>query len=127
MKANLETLGNKSKKRRSAKIKLGTFYFDNQIIVELSDNSMEPNYLEGTKFRCEEVPYSSWSSIYGGIYAIKCFNALVVKRFKNKHKKGMIRLHSDNPASGAHKECPIRAKSNIWKAVRVVDAPVGNN
>lgn len=107
----------------SRKIGLGLFLSDNQLIMEMVGSSMEPYYVSGTKVKCEEVSVNNWPYIHGGVYAVKYLNYLVVKRVKRTPRKGKLRLHSDNPISGENINLPLRDVSNIWKVLRIVDAP----
>lgn len=100
------------------------FYSDNQVVIELIGDSMEPHYTSGTKVRCQEIQSNNWPYIHGGVYAVKCSNALVVKRINQKPRRGIIKLFSDNPSSGENINFPLKSVSNIWKVIRVIDAPV---
>lgn len=107
----------------SQKIRLGLFLSENQLVMEMIGSSMEPYYVSGTKVKCEEVAVDNWPYIHGGVYAVKYLNCLVVKRIKRTPRKGKLQLHSDNPAPGENLYLPLRDISNIWKVLRIVDAP----
>lgn len=94
-----------------------------QVVIEIDGDSMEPNYTAGTKVRCKPVDPGDWIYINSGVYAIVYSNFFVVKRVKNSPVDGVLTLHSDNTETGGVSKVRLEDIRNIWKVVRIVDAP----
>ncbi|WP_234734543.1 helix-turn-helix domain-containing protein [Tellurirhabdus bombi] len=97
-----------------------------QIVFAVNGDSMEPRLPSGTKVRCKKVLPEDWPYISSGVYAVSYANSFVIKRVKNNEllAKGYLTLHSDNTETGGSSDVPANQIQNIWKVLRVVDAPV---
>lgn len=97
--------------------------FSGQIVIEIDGDSMEPNYWDGCKVRCKEIPAGDWVYLNSGVYAVAYGNFFVVKRVKNSPIDGIVTLHSDNTETGGSTEVPLSKVRKIWRVLRIVDAP----
>lgn len=98
--------------------------FANQIVIEIDGDSMEPVLFSGSKVRCKEIDRSDWVYLNSGVYAITYGNFFVVKRIKSSPTDGILTLHSDNGETGGSLNVPLNEVRNIWKVLRIVDAPI---
>jgi len=98
--------------------------YEGQILIEVNGDSMEPNYPSGTIVRCKQVDPSDWAYIQSGVYAIVFANSFVIKRIKdNNYHEGYLTLHSDNTETGGKLNIKAEDLRQIWKVLRIVDAP----
>lgn len=98
--------------------------YEQQVIIEVDGDSMEPYYPTGTKVRCKPVIKGDWEFINSGVYAVCYARNFVIKRIKsNDFSAGFIMLHSDNTDTGGAFSAPIAQIHHIWKVLRIVDAP----
>jgi len=97
--------------------------FKKQVVIEIDGDSMEPNYMSGSKVRCKEVPDGDWQYLNSGVYVVVYSNFFVVKRVKNSPANGILSLHSDNTETGGTTDVPLSDVRKIWRVMRIVDAP----
>lgn len=95
-----------------------------QIIFEVDGDSMEPYYCDGSKIRCKEVPSDDWEFLLSGVYAVAYGNFFAIRRVKNSPVNGILALYSDNSNSSGTTEIPLSKIRKIWRALRLVDAPM---
>lgn len=99
---------------------------EGQIVFEIDGDSMEPNYYTRMKVRAKKVDFNDWIYISNGVYIVHyAHEYLVVKRIKGNDliEKGHLKLISDNEETGGSVLVAHKDIHNIWKIVRIVDAP----
>jgi DNA-binding XRE family transcriptional regulator len=105
-------------------IKKGNSSFERQICIEVNGDSMEPNYPSGTIVRCKQVDPNDWLYLTSGVYVVVFANSFVIKRIRdNNYHEGFLTLHSDNTDTGGKINVKTQDLSQIWKVLRIVDAP----
>ncbi|MBD2704449.1 helix-turn-helix domain-containing protein [Spirosoma sp. BT702] len=98
--------------------------YNENCVIEVNGDSMEPYYPSGTKVRCAPVDRSNWQYINSGVFAVSYAGSFVIKRIKNNDfHKGYLMLHSDNTETGGSVQVPIEQIRSILKVLRVVDGP----
>ncbi|WP_373331403.1 XRE family transcriptional regulator [Salmonirosea aquatica] len=105
-------------------IKKGNGSFEGQICIEVNGDSMEPNYPSTTVVRCKQVDPNDWPYITSGVYVVVFANSFVIKRIRdNNYQEGFLTLHSDNTETGGKINVKTQDLRQIWKVLRIVDAP----
>jgi len=98
------------------------------LVFEVDGDSMEPKLWSKMKVRVKPVPQNDWEFIPSGIYLVLYRNEyLVIKRIKSNQMQttGTITLHSDNEETGGSLTLQKKDINNIWRVLRIVDAPLG--
>ncbi|MFD2521393.1 XRE family transcriptional regulator [Emticicia soli] len=98
------------------------------LVFEVDGDSMEPKLWSKMKVRVKPVPHNDWEFIPSGIYLVLYRNEyLVIKRIKSNQMQttGTITLHSDNEETGGSLTLQKKDINNIWRVLRIVDAPLG--
>lgn len=98
------------------------------LVFEVDGDSMEPKLWSKMKVRVKPVHQNDWEFIPSGIYLVLYRNEyLVIKRIKSNQMQttGTITLHSDNEETGGTLTLQKKDINNIWRVLRIVDAPLG--
>lgn len=98
------------------------------LVFEVDGDSMEPKLWSKMKVRVKPVAQNDWEFVPSGIYMVLYRNEyLVIKRIKSNQMQttGTITLHSDNEETGGTLTLQKKDINNIWRVLRIVDAPLG--
>lgn len=96
-------------------------------VFEVDGDSMEPAILPKSKVRVKPIPSNDWEFIPSGIYLVLYRDEyLVLKRVKTNQMQitGAITLYSDNEETGGSLALQKKDINNIWRVLRIVDAPI---
>ena len=95
------------------------------VVLEISGNSMSPQFAHGAKVLAIPVSENNWEYQSGGVYAVMYRDYFVVKRIRDNEllTRKYLTLHSDNP-NGGNVTVPLQDIRGLWKIVAIVEAPV---
>jgi repressor LexA len=97
--------------------------YDNQVVVEINGDNMEPRLCMGDRVRCLFVAPDDWPYLPAGVYAVAFSHYFVVKRIKTNElqSRDVLTLHSDNTQTGGTLDVPRHQLHHIWHVVEIVN------
>lgn len=95
------------------------------VVIRLTDNSMAPRYVKGTRLLAKPIPQQDWDYVNSKLCVILYRTTLVMRRIKENDLtgRGYLTLYADSPDSGyvAVKREDLRS---IWEVLEIVGGGV---
>ncbi|MBO0933888.1 XRE family transcriptional regulator [Fibrella aquatilis] len=98
--------------------------YENNLLVEIHNDSMEPYYPNGTIVLAEWEQPSQWPYMPSGVYAIFYNNYFIVRRIVSNDllQHQQLALHADNPTGGII-NVPADQIHHVFRVKHIVYAP----
>lgn len=101
-------------------------YYQNQLIIEVDSDDMEPRLCQGDWLRCHSVPPSDWPYLPAGVYVVAFANTIAIRRIKTntlQHRQ-YLTIHSDNASHESPVDVPREQLRQIWRILEIVSGTI---